>query len=725
MAMNAARRGLRVAGWVVGRLGSTLGVLGALGALGAWGLLDAAPVFAVETQWWITNSAADHARSEATGVLVDPDGVLRAAPRTEVFPTDSLTVAWSAAILKDGSIVVGGDRGRILRWTAAAGWKVWARLGSGQVLALAADGDGVMAGTGPRGVVYRIGANGDTTRFATTGERYVWGLVNAGNGAWWAATGTRGRLMKLTRGHAEVVLDTEESNLVSLVSDGANGVYTGGDSKGRIYQADGKATRTLFDAGEDEIRALARSRDGTLWAAALSISAAGDAPEGDEGPAPARAPIVGGRAIVYRVTPEGQANAWWTSPQPLVFALLSVGERLLASTGNQAGVHAIERSHGSALWYAPAAAQVTALVAGPRDIAYAVTSNPVRLVRFDSSERPGGTLHSSVLDARRFARFGRLVPEATGNVTFKTRSGNSDTPDTTWSAWQGVAGDGAIVSPPGRFLQWSAVLGSAGASVSEVAVSYREGNQPPRIEDLSVAPQGQGFREGDLSARTESITQTLVGGQKVEYSATIGGAKALREMPLWASGMRTLQWRGIDPNGDALRYRVSVRREPDGAWIEIGKELEVSMLTWNTNTLADGRYRVRVVASDAEGNALGDALEGEATSEPFRVDRTSPRIDALSATVEKDGVRVVGQASDGEGWVGRLDLSTDDGPWRLLSPAGSLADRPELRIDVRIPDLGPGEHLISLRAVDAAGNATTRAVQVTVPRPAGTVHPTR
>ena len=658
-------------------------------------------------------------------MLVDPDGVLRAAPRTDVFPTDSLTVAWSAAILKDGSVVVGGDRGRILRWTAAAGWKVWARLGSGQVLALAADGDGVMAGTGPKGVVYRVGANGDTTRFATTGERYVWGLVNAGNGAWWAATGTRGRLMKLTRGRAEVVLDTEESNLVSLVSDGATGVYAGGDSKGRIYQADGKTARTLFDAGEDEIRALARSADGTVWAAALSVSAAGDAPEGDDGPAPARAPIVGGRAIVYRVTPEGQANAWWTSPQPLVFALLSLGERVLASTGNQAGVHAIERSHGSALWYAPAAAQVTALVAGPRDIAYAVTSNPVRLVRFDTSERPGGTLRASVLDARRFARFGRLVPEATGAVTFKTRSGNSDTPDTTWTEWQGVAGDGAIASPPGRFLQWSAALGSAAASVSEVAVSYREGNQPPRIEDLAVSPQGQGFREGDMSARTESITQTLPGGQKVEYSATIGGTKSLREMPLWASGMRTLQWRGIDPNGDALRYRVYVRREPDGAWIEIGKELEVSVLTWNTNTLADGRYRVRVVASDADGNALGDALEGEATSEPFGVDGTAPRIDALAATVEKDGVRVVAQASDGEGWVGRLDLSTDDGPWRLVSPSGSLADRPELRIDVRIPVLGPGEHLISLRAVDAAGNATTRAVQISVPKPAGAARSAR
>ncbi|MCE9627691.1 MAG: hypothetical protein K8R56_07235, partial [Candidatus Eisenbacteria bacterium] len=346
---------------------------------------------ATETQWWVANSAADHVKSELTGVMVSPDGVLRAAPRTDVFATDSLTVAWSAAVLKDGSVVVGGDRGRILRWTAGQGWKVWAKLGSGQVLALAADGDGVMAGTGPRGLVYRVAANGDTTRFASTGERYVWALASAGNGARWAATGSKGRLMKLTRGKAELVLDTEESNLTALVSDGGNGVYAGGDSRGRIYHQDGKTATTLFDAGEDEIRALARTSDGTVYAAALSVSAAGDAPEGDDGPAPARAPIVGGRAVVYRITPEGQATSWWTSPQPLVFALLPVGDRVLASTGNSAGVHAIERAHGSSLWYAPSAAQVTALVSAgaTSNTAYAVTSNPVRLVRFTTNEHPG------------------------------------------------------------------------------------------------------------------------------------------------------------------------------------------------------------------------------------------------------------------------------------------------------------------------------------------------
>ena len=679
-------------------------------------MLSASASRATETQWWVANTAADHARAEAMGVLVDPDGVLRAAPRTTTVSTDSLTVAWSMVVLADGSIAVGGDRGRVLRWTNAKGWSVWARLGAGQVLSLAADGDGVVAGTGPRGVVYRIAANGDTTRLATTGERYVWALAPAGKGAWYAATGTRGRLLRLANGKVTTLLDTNEGNLVSLAADGRGGVYAGGDTQGRIVHVtgDGVAT-TLYDASEDEIRALAVGPDGTVWAAALTSGAASDDASSDEGPQPSKGPASGGRATLYRITPEGQAVMHWLSPQPMIFALLAREGRVLAGTGNRAGVFDVLRPHGASQWAAPAAGQVTALAAGPQGSVVAVTSNPVTLLRFASEPATGGTLTSAVQEARRFTRFGRLRAQSEGAVRFETRTGNSEQPDTTWSPWREIANDGVIASPGARYLQWRVRLDSATSRVDEVAVSYREANLPPRVDDLSVAPQGQNFREGDMSPRSESVTQVLNGGQKVEYSATIGGVKPLREMPIWARGLRTLQWRGVDPNGDALQYEVFLRSEPSGAWIRIGKELESSLLTWNTNTLADGRYRVRVVASDATGNALGEGLTGEATSEPFAIDNTLPQVLSFEAVPGTSGVRVRGSAQDGEGVLARFDLSTDDGDWRTVSPIGGIADAPKLSFDVTLTDLASGPHLISLRVVDQAGNATTRALQITVP----------
>ncbi len=672
-------------------------------------------VSAADTQWWTSNSPADYAKSEARGVVVDADGVLRAGPRTESFATDSLGLAWCAVLLRDGSLAVGGDHGRVLRWNEKSGWRVWARLGSGQVLALAADGDGAVAGTGPHGLVYRIGAGGDTTRLASTGERYVWGLASAGKGAWYAATGTLGKLLRIAGGKSSVLLDTEESNLVSIVPDGKGGVYTGGDSRGRVYQvrADG-STRTLYDASEDEIRALAIGADGVLWAAGLTISAATDEPGGEDGPQPAKGPAPGGRATLYRITPEGEGVAWWTAPQPLVFSLAFANGGLNASTGNRAGVYRIERATGASMQLAPSQGQITALVPGAAGTLYAVSSNPVAIWRLGPAGE-GGELLSAVQDARRFARFGRVRAVGGGRYTFSTRTGNGDIPDTTWSRWQAVGEDGAIASPPGRYLQWKVRMGSADARVDEVNVSWRETNQPPRVDDLSVAPQGLAFHEGEMSQRSESITQLLAGGQKVEYSATIGGTRPLHEMPLWARGMRTLSWHGVDPNGDVLRYKVAVRAEPAGDWIEIAKDLEVSVLTWNTNTLADGRYRVKVTASDAEGNAVGEALTGEAVSEPFSIDNTPPQVTALEAKAESGGVAVSGAAADGEGWLQRLDLSTDDGAWHSLAPDGGLSDAPRLAFHAMLKDLAPGAHLVSVRAVDAAGNAATRAVRVTVP----------
>jgi hypothetical protein len=698
-------------------VGARLAAIALCGGL----MLGPAHVDAADTQWWTSNTASDYARAESRGVVVDPDGVLRTGPKAEPFPIDSLGVAWCAVVLRDGSVAVGGDRGRVLRWSEQSGWRVWAHLGSGQVLALAVDGDGVVAGTGPRGLVYRVAANGDTTRLASTGERYVWGLASAGKGAWYAATGTHGKLVHIADGKVSVLLDTEESNLVSLAADGKGGVYAGGDSRGRIYQvsADG-STRTLFDAGEDEVRALAVEPGGVVWAAALSVSAATDEPAGDDGPQPAKSAVSGGRAVLYRVGPEGDASAWWVSPQPLVFGLALVNGRPWASTGNRAGVYSVERPSAASLLLAPAQGQITALVAGTKGVTWALSSNPAVLWRLGSGSAEGGELLSVVQDARRFARFGRVRSSGSGRYAFSTRTGNSDTPDTTWSRWQTTGADGAIASPPARYLQWKLHLSSSDARVDEVTLSYRESNQPPRVEELSVAPQGQNVREGELSARSEAVTQTLAGGQKVEYSVMMGsnaGSRSLRELPVWARGMRTLSWRGVDPNGDALRYRVAVRAEPDGEWIEIGKDIEVSVLSWNTNTLADGRYRVQVTATDREGNAVGEELTAIAVSEPFSIDNTPPRVLELLARAEGGAVRVSGAAQDGESWLQRLDLSTDDGPWRSLAPDGGLSDAPRLNFHVSVPDLAPGPHLVSVRAVDAAGNAVTAAARLTVPKP--------
>ncbi|MEO5989899.1 MAG: hypothetical protein ABIU54_12715, partial [Candidatus Eisenbacteria bacterium] len=632
---------------------------------------------------------------------------------------DSLRTLWAMAVLADGSVAIAGDRGRIDRWTPTGGIRPWARLAGGEVFCLLADGDGVVAGTGPQGLVYRVGSKGDTTRVVATGEKYVWALAPAGKGSWYAATGTKGRLLRIEVGKVRTLLDTEESNLISIAPDGAGGVYAGGDSKGRIVRmrADGRAS-TVFDATEDEVRALAVDPQGVLWAAALSASAVSgstDDAEDGPGPSPSRAAVSGGRAVLYRIAPDSAAIAWWTSPQPMVYALAWRPDGVRVATGNRAGVFRIERANGASQLLAPAQGQVTALAVGRDGAVFAGTSNPASVYRLGPSAASRGELTQGVLDARRFARFGRLHWEGTGGADFSTRSGNTDVPDTTWSPWAALGSENRVRSPAARFLQWKLALHEADARVDQVSLAYREDNLPPRVEDLSVAMQGRDVRDGELGPRTEAVTQTLPGGQKVEYSVSLAANKGLRDLPVWARGLRTLTWRGVDPNGDPMRYRVLLQARGSEAWVEIGKDLEASLYTWNTTTIPDGSYLLKVVASDALGNAVGEEQLGEAVSEIFRVDNTSPQVTALNGTGRPGGVVMEGSATDAAGPLTRVEIAVDDGSWRTLAPEGGFADTSPLRFRTALNELTPGDHLVSVRAVDLAGNTGTRATTVRVP----------
>jgi Big-like domain-containing protein len=686
-----------------------------------WGSRGAA---AGETQWWISDSPEDYAKSEAHGLVVQSDGSLELGPTAQFSAAESLGVVWAIAVMKDGSVAVAGDAGSVLRFREGVGFSVLARLPVGQILSLASDGDGVVAGTAPGGLIYRIGARGDTALVARTGERYVWGLVPAAGGGWYAATGTRGRLLRVNGRNARVVLDTEESNLVSLIAGPRGAVYTGGDSKGRIYRVAGDhELRTVYDASEDEVRALAFGPDAALYAVALSASAVSEE-EGDatQRPAPVKSAVSGGRAIVYRIVPDSTAAAIWTSPQPFVFALAGLRGGVVAATGNRAALYRLTADSGASQWLQGPQGQVTALAVDGKGRLYAATSNPAGLWRVGPENASRGEVISPVHDARRFASFGavRWRGEARGSsVRLSTRSGNTDPPDSTWSAWSRGGTDELprSRSPVARYFQWRLAAEGGTPHVESVEAAWREQNLPPKVEELTVAPQGQGFREGEMTPRAEAVTQTLPGGQKVEYSAPLAASpKSVRDLPMFARGLRTLQWRGSDPNGDALRFTVQVRNENGGAWIKVDDDLEGSTFTWDTNGLPDGRYRVRVIASDAIANPMDEALTGEALSAPFSVDNTAPVVTELSTQPQRGAVVVTGRAEDASSTLTRVQVSLDNGDWRTITPEGGFADERTLSFRTRMPDVEPGEHTLSVRATDTAGNTATRASRVTVPR---------
>jgi hypothetical protein len=172
-----------------------------------------------------------------------------------------------------------------------------------------------------------------------------------------------------------------------------------------------------------------------------------------------------------------------------------------------------------------------------------------------------------------------------------------------------------------------------------------------------------------------------------------------------------LSWKADNPDRDPLRYRVAYQKEGQDVWREMFSEevvLSDASYTWDTNSLPDGYYVIRVEASDEETNPDGLTLRSSATSEPIRVDNHPPRIEDLSA---RKG-RVQGRVVDALGPIARIQMAIDGGPWRDLFPIDSLLDSGDERFEAPLDPIEPGSHIVAVRAFDAAGNQANREITV-------------
>jgi hypothetical protein len=126
--------------------------------------------------------------------------------------------------------------------------------------------------------------------------------------------------------------------------------------------------------------------------------------------------------------------------------------------------------------------------------------------------------------------------------------------------------------------------------------------------------------------------------------------------------------------------------------------------TWNTESLEDGWYRVRVEASDEVANPVGMALKHAGESAPFLVDNTAPTLTGV--TLSSDG-KLRAECSDNVGPITRIDVQIDGrGPWQALTSTDGMLDEAKETIDTTLAI--KGSHVIALRCFDAAGNLVTR-----------------
>lgn len=708
-------------------------------------VLSVPEVLAGQPIIWETSNRTELLKGEAQGVSVSDTGALMLAPRfAQLFNTEQAYI-WSSVIDGQGNIYLGtGHDGRIFRVAPDGRGALLYDAAELDVTALAVGRDGaVYAGTSPEGKVYRITADGRAEVYFAPPDKYIWALAFMTDGSLAVATGDNGKLYRVraagARPESSLLINTNQTHVISLALTAQGDLIAGTDPGGLVLRIspDGKAFG-LFDAQLREIHALAPAADGSIYVLALgeaasttrpSPAAAGSqsaessasvstvtANSADEAavmqqmqtPARSRNDTANARSAVFRILADGGIDTVWSSTSITAFAIapaLQPGS-VLIGTADKGRIYSVTNDGRDTLLLQSSEGQISSFVLRQGEV-FAASSNQGKLFRFGKELVTEGTYESPVRDARLIASWGRIWWRGDGDIGLQTRSGNGERPDSTWSEWSPVYRDSAgnqIASPRARFVQWRTTLRApqtAGAQtwMEGVSVAYLQRNVAPEVLSISMMPIGVG-----LQAMPQPPADPNIESSGLD-PALFGAIAQIPPRRLYQRGARSFQWQAEDRNGDTLEYSLYYRSLNDNTFRLLKDKVRDNFFTIDGATLADGRYAIKIVASDGPDNPPGKALTGERVSEPIDIDNTPPIVRAAGQPQSGiDRSRLAFDVDDATGRVKRADVSIDGSSWNPTFPEDGIADSARERYSIDLTQLSPGEHTISLRAFDNSGN---------------------
>ena len=580
------------------------------------------------THLWLQSQMEEFEKGTPAGVSIESDGHLRQGPGlTELLTTPS-TFVWSLAADKNGRIFAGaGSPATVLRLGEKPGEKPFTlfetRDLSVQALRFGPDGS-LYAATVPGGKVYKLNpdatakvdessatvvfdsakadgaAAADATGPASTPSaqsHYIWDLTFDSAGRLYIATGNPGAVYRVDPAKPgaapELFFKSDEAHIRTLAWDAKGNLIAGSDGSGLVYRINpqGKGY-VLFEAPRREITSIAIGANGTIYAACVGDKSRNPLPPLPvQGVASITITVVQPQSLqaanasssvpegteIYALS-EGQApRSLWSSKDAIVYALAARPDGLLALSGNRGQIYRIQ-DDGSYADIAHLQAQqglvASSLASGRSGAPWpgaglsSAPATPARCIELGAAETH--EYASDVLDAGAFARFGRVeIEPGSSGYDILTRTGNVEQPVRGWSDWQPIA-DGSVASPPGRFLQWKAVL-HAGGVLGSVGVNYLPVNSAPVVDELVVVP---GARINPQSLANPSAQTVNITFPSPSQSSTIT-YDASANQPLQATKDRTaitVRWAAHDDDGDKLAYSLYLRGDGETGWWPLKEE---------------------------------------------------------------------------------------------------------------------------------------------------------
>jgi hypothetical protein len=733
--------------------------------------------YAQGTHLWSQSRFEEFEKGTPDGVTITSDGRLRQGPVLKESLTTPSTFVWSVAANKKGEVFLGTGSPATVQRVGVDGKAftlVETRDLTVQAVRFGPDG-ALYAATMPSGKVYKLKPDatekqdessatvvfdlsrassdkaGDAKSDGKTGSekgsdekgdakpdvksRYVWDLAFDSAGRLYIATGGPGAVYRVDpskpQAAPEKFFSSDEQHIRTLAWDQKGNLVAGSDGSGLIYRINpqGKGY-VLFDAPRREITSVAVGSNGIVYAASVGDKSRNPLPP---------LPVQGTGMVTFTVVQpgslqnanqsssapegteiyaleEGQApRKIWSGKDEVVYALAAGPDGLLALSGNRGRIFRIQ-DNGSFADIAHLEAQQglsLAVESNPTQQVLIGTGNTGKLYTLGSQEKH--EYASDVLDAGAFSRFGRMeVEPGSSKYDLLTRTGNVEQPVRGWSEWAPLK-EGVVASPPGRFLQWKAVL-HEGGMLGGVGVNYLPVNAAPVVDETVVAPGARLNPQNQMNQQQQTVNINFPSASQSNV-ITFDGQSSNPLSALKDKTAITVRWAAHDDNGDDLTFALYLRGDNETAWRLLKEGITDKAYSFDANLLPDGGYQVKVVASDAPSHSPGEALTGSKESDRFEVDTTPPVISNLKAAEENvqcikapcpRPILFTFDAQDAFSPIAHAEYSLDAGQWQYIEPVGGLSDSTHERYEVRVPASAfngkAGEHLLTVRAYDRHDN---------------------
>lgn len=668
---------------------------------------------------------------------------------TKVFESTELAAQAIAFDAKDNLYVGTSPDGKVYKVTPAGQKSVLFEPKAKYIWAIAVDAEGaVFIATGDQGKIFVVGPDGKGQLFYQSDERHARSLAFDSKGNLLVGTDPDGLILRIEvkrkskeavpeAGASFVLYETSKKEVTSLLTDVAGNIYAGAIGE---KQRTGVAAQTITNLQVMAAQAAAAAANAQSGAQTAAIQAQ---TSGLTVNFPFFPSTTGGAEVV-KIGTDGSPETLWTSREDLVFSMgFSAKDKLLLGTGNKGTIVELEGNNVYSTVAKTESSQVMGLARAADGRIFVATANPGKIFSLGPGYESGGSFESQTYDARIFSRWGKLTwwgegGAMQGKVAFYARSGNTSSPEKNWSPWAGPyksSGEATVDCPPARFIQWKAVFldtdNGGTPSVTWVNIAYLPKNVAPEVDDIVVQDPNvrvQGFAgQGGVPGAPQQVQLRMPQRKDadvnfasafiVQQSTDQSGRGIKVDVPpqgFTEHGYQSVLWSAHDDNDDDLIYSIYYRGEGEQNWRLLKDKITQKFYSWDSTTMPDGAYYLKVVASDEPSNPPDQALTGDRESDRFVIANTPPQVADLRAETTDGNATISFTATSSAGAVARAQYSVDAREWRVVFPVGQLSDSPKETYQIILSGLKPGEHTVSVQVADEYDNTAAAKVTFTL-----------